>query len=83
MIAQKILHNKYIFALITTLFVAAHIAYEYLTGEVTTHHLLADENLPGISNWWGLLSIPLLTIITITITQKLHQKKYFQIPLLL
>ena len=36
---------------------------EYFTEGVITHHLLAREDLPGFSNWWGLLTIPLLAII--------------------
>ena len=34
---------------------------EYLNGGVASHHLLAREDLPEISNWWGLLTVPILT----------------------
>jgi len=33
---------------------------EYFNGGVASHHLLASEDLPEFSNWWGLLAIPLL-----------------------
>jgi hypothetical protein len=29
-------------------------------GGVETHHLLAQRNMPGFSNWWGLAIVPLI-----------------------
>lgn len=37
------------------------LAWEYLNGGVQSHHLLANPDLPAVSNWWGLLLIPVLT----------------------
>jgi hypothetical protein len=37
------------------------LAWEYLNGGFRSHHLLANPDLPAVSNWWGLLVIPLLT----------------------
>lgn len=42
------------------LIVTAHLGWEMTHGGVVTHHLLARSDLPGISNWWGLLVLPLL-----------------------
>jgi len=39
---------------------AAHLGWEVTHGGVKTHHLLARGDLPGASNWWGLLILPLL-----------------------
>lgn len=39
--------------------------WELLNGGVLTHHILARSDLPGISNWWGLLILPLL-VLTLT-----------------
>ncbi len=39
----------------------AHLAWEHLHGGVVSHHLLANPDLPAISNWFGLLLIPALT----------------------
>jgi len=39
----------------------ALLAREYLHGGVLSHHLLANPDLPAVSNWWGLLLVPLLT----------------------
>lgn len=39
----------------------ALLAREHLNGGVLAHHLLANPELPAVSNWWGLLLVPLLT----------------------
>ena len=38
-----------------------HLAWEHLHGGVVSHHLLANPDLPAISNWFGLLIVPALT----------------------
>ncbi|MEQ8712622.1 MAG: hypothetical protein RIC80_06375 [Cyclobacteriaceae bacterium] len=52
----------------TAAFTLALITFEHFDGGVITHYPLADDNLPGISNWWGMLTIPLLTWITFSFT---------------
>lgn len=39
----------------------ALLAREHLHGGVMSHHLLANPDLPAVSNWWGVLLVPLLT----------------------
>ena len=39
---------------------ALHLGWELTHGGVKSHHLLADPDLPAISNWWGLLILPAL-----------------------
>ncbi|MFC5461942.1 hypothetical protein [Massilia niabensis] len=36
------------------------LGWQHLNGGVPAHHLLADPTLPALSNWWGLLTLPLL-----------------------
>jgi hypothetical protein len=36
------------------------LAWNYYHGGVPSHHLLAREDLPSFSNWWGGLLLPLL-----------------------
>lgn len=48
----------------------ALILWEYFNGGVATHYLGADSNNPGASNWWGLLSIPLLTWVCLSLIEK-------------
>ncbi|AKQ46590.1 hypothetical protein TH63_14665 [Rufibacter radiotolerans] len=37
------------------------LSYQHYHGGVPVHHILADENLPSFSNWWGALLLPVLT----------------------
>ncbi len=39
---------------------ALHLGWEIAHGGVGSHHLLARDDLPAISNWWGLLILPAL-----------------------
>ena len=38
----------------------AHLTWEYLNGGVISHHILARSDMPAISNWWGLVLLPVL-----------------------
>jgi hypothetical protein len=38
----------------------AHLAWEHSHGGIASHHLLARQDLPAISNWWGLIVLPFL-----------------------
>jgi hypothetical protein len=42
------------------LFPAAYLAWQATHGGVVSHHLLDQRNLPALSNWWGLVVIPLV-----------------------
>ena len=44
-----------------TLVMALLLGWQHTHGGVPSHHLLADPTLPSLSNWWGLLSLPLLS----------------------
>ncbi len=63
--------------LIFSAFIVAllHILWEHFNGGVLTHHLLADANNPGFSNWWGLLSLPALTWAALTAIEKRNPKE--------
>lgn len=52
----------------------AFILREYFSGGVVSHNLLAREDLPAFSNWWGLLTVPLLFWIAVTLINR-RQKK--------
>lgn len=47
-------------ALFSIIFVAALLAHEHFNGGVRSHHLLDRRDLPSISNWFGLVVLPLL-----------------------
>ena len=40
--------------------VLLHLGWEMVNGGVVSHHLLARSDMPSISNWWGLLAVPVL-----------------------
>lgn len=44
-----------------TLAIGGLLTWNHFNGGVPSHHVLADETLPLISNWWGGLVIPVLT----------------------
>lgn len=45
---------------VALLIVAVHLGWEHTHGGVRSHHLLARADLPSVSNWWGLLVLPVL-----------------------
>ena len=51
---------------------AGLLLLEHLQGGVVSHHLLARRDMPKISNWWGILIVPLLTWILLSLMQKRH-----------
>jgi len=44
--------------LVALAFAVAHLLYEHFNGGVQSHHLLNRADLPAISNWVGLLILP-------------------------
>ncbi|ESP91745.1 hypothetical protein [Pseudoalteromonas luteoviolacea] len=51
----------------------ALLIWESLNGGVVTHHFLAREDMPGLSNWWGLVILPFLVWITAYSIEKRSQ----------
>jgi hypothetical protein len=47
-----------------------HVLWEHFNAGVISHHLLNSSDMASISNWWGLLWLPLLTLISIRFLQK-------------
>jgi hypothetical protein len=70
------LRRRIIFTGIVTLLTWAHVAWDYFHGGVPTHYLLHSADLPGFSNWWGVLIIPLLTwFLLVRIHRKLSARE--------
>jgi hypothetical protein len=61
------LRNKILISSIVVILMAIHLTWDYFNGGVTVHYILANEDLPGISNWWGLLTVPSLTWISLSL----------------
>jgi hypothetical protein len=45
---------------VVAIVMALLLGWQHVHGGVPAHHLLAREDLPAISNWWGLLTLPAL-----------------------
>lgn len=45
---------------VATLVAAAHLGWEHTHGGVAAHHVLHRSDMPAISNWWGLVVLPVL-----------------------
>jgi hypothetical protein len=53
----------------------ALILWEYFNGGVATHYLGADSSNLGLSNWWGLLTIPTLTWAALSLIKRRRSAK--------
>ena len=62
--------NRILIIFGSVLLVLAHLVFEHFHGGVVTHYVLQDDTLPGISNWWGLLTFPLATWIVLLRIEK-------------
>ncbi|RZA34004.1 MAG: hypothetical protein EOP92_17920 [Lysobacteraceae bacterium] len=60
MFARPDLHSRLILAASALAAEVLHLGWETTHGGVPAHHLLNNPELPAISNWWGLLVVPLL-----------------------
>jgi hypothetical protein len=53
--------NRIVFTVVLTVLVLAWLIWDYYHGGVPVHHLLHRDDLPGFSNWWGVLLLPVLS----------------------
>ena len=68
---QKLtLKTRIIFTGVVTILIWAHLAWDYFHDGVPTHRILQSEDLPGISNWWGGIVLPLFTWLLLYLIQK-------------
>jgi hypothetical protein len=73
MTEKEFFRNRIYFTGIASLAIGALLSWNYFHGGVPSHHVLADETLPLISNWWGILVIPLLTLF---LTYRIQKRIY-------
>jgi hypothetical protein len=67
---HQVFKRKLLITLIVALLAGLHILWDYSHGSIPTHYLLASDDLPGFSNLWGLLTLPMLTWGIITVTER-------------
>lgn len=47
--------------IMATILLAIHLTWDYFHKGIPTHYILHDGDLPGFSNLWGLLVLPIVT----------------------
>mgnify|MGYP000436292877 CR=1 FL=1 len=72
---ELIKKNKVFITLFSALLVFVHLLFEHFHGGIVTHFILQDDSLPGISNWWGLLTFPLATWVVLLRIEKRNNAK--------
>jgi hypothetical protein len=73
MTEKEFFRNRLYFAVFASLAIGALLIWNHFHGGVPSHHVLADANLPLISNWWGIIVIPLLTVF---LTYRIQKRIY-------
>jgi hypothetical protein len=67
--------------LLVTLFIWGLLIWDYFHGGVPSHHILAREDMPAFSNWWGGILIPVLTwFLTFRIQKRVATQHLNEIP---
>jgi len=76
MTEQKLSLYRIYFIAVVSLAVWTLLAWRYFHGGIPSHHLLANPDLPSVSNAWGALLIPLITVyLSYRIKKKLLEEK--------
>lgn len=58
---KNYLSTRIILTSIVTVLIFGLLFWQYLHSGVPSHHILQQKDLPKISNWWGVLLLPVLT----------------------
>ncbi len=62
MTAQHISRLNFIVTTLVTAVTTGLLAWQYTHDGVPVHYLFHNKDLPGFSNWWGLMILPLLSL---------------------
>jgi len=55
--------------------IGLHLLWDYFHGGIPIHYILQDENLPRVSNWWGIITLPALTWVSLYYIGKRENKE--------
>jgi hypothetical protein len=58
---KKSVPTKILTTVTITILILGLLIWQHFHGGVPSHHILQQEDLPEISNWWGALLLPVLT----------------------
>ena len=70
---QTLLKRPALTALAFGLLPLAQVLWESAHGGVARHHILNREDLPAISNWWAVLSTPVLALLVLSLVRRRTQ----------
>lgn len=74
MTEKEFFKTRLYFTGFATLAIGTLLTWNHFHGGVPSHHVLADESLPLISNWWGGILIPTLTwFLTFRIQKRIYR----------
>ncbi len=59
-----------IFTSVAAFLIWSQLLWDHFHGGVPTHYLFQNGNLPGISNWWGALLLPIFVWFLLHLIQK-------------
>ncbi len=62
MTEKTFIKRRLYFTGMITICIWSLLLWNHFNGGVPSHHMLHQEDLPKISNWWGALLLPLLTL---------------------
>ncbi len=57
---QRLRQWRVCVTMLVVLLELVHLAWEHFHGGVRIHHFLARSDMPAMSNWWGLMVLPVL-----------------------
>lgn len=83
---NQFLITKVLITGLVSLAIWSLLAWFYFNGGVPSHHILAREDLPEVSNWWGGILLPILTWFVLLRVQKrenlpkVNSSNFLQIP---
>lgn len=75
---QNLLKIKALIVGVVTFLIFGFIFWEHFHGGVTSHHLLHQQDLPSISNWWSGILLPILTWFLLSRIEKRIDRKISQ-----
>jgi len=79
---KAIFENRVLIVLLLGIINSIPIIWDYFHGGVPVHYLLHSKDFPGFSNWWGLLTIPVLVWIAIVIiANRKNRKEKLNLPI--
>lgn len=77
---QKLIKIKAFIVGTVTFLIFSFLFWEHFHGGVTSHHLLHQQDLPSISNWWSGILLPMLTWFLLSRIEKRLDKNQSQTP---